>query len=87
MQAKVKVPAILLKPVVVTRDNINMTVVKDGFQSLQSTNQGLSAGCRSIRADPYARYTLAVGQRKNPRSRGNLKENAASKAAKPLCGH
>jgi D-xylose transport system substrate-binding protein len=38
---KVKVPVILLKPVLVTRDNINATVVKDGFQSVQSINQAL----------------------------------------------
>ena len=35
------VPAILLKPVVVTRDNIKSTVVKDGFQTLQRINQAL----------------------------------------------
>lgn len=40
---KVKVPTILLKPVIVTRENIKTTVVKDGFQSLKSINQGLSA--------------------------------------------
>jgi len=40
---KVKVPTILLKPVLVTRENIKTTVVKDGFQSLKSINQGLSA--------------------------------------------
>ena len=38
---KTEVPAILLKPVLVTRDNINSTVVKDGFQSLKSINQAL----------------------------------------------
>ena len=38
---KAKVPAILLKPVLVTRDNISSTVVKDGFQSLKSINQAL----------------------------------------------
>jgi D-xylose transport system substrate-binding protein len=38
---KVDVPAILLKPIVVTRDNIKATVVKDGFQTLKSINQGL----------------------------------------------
>jgi len=37
-----KVPAILLKPVLVTNDNIRATVVKDGFQSLKSINEGLS---------------------------------------------
>jgi D-xylose transport system substrate-binding protein len=41
---KVDVPAILLKPIVVTRDNIKETVVKDGFQTLKSINQGLSEG-------------------------------------------
>ena len=40
--AKVDVPAILLKPIVVTRDNIKTTVVKDGFQTLKSINQALS---------------------------------------------
>jgi len=39
---KIKVPAILLKPVLVTRDNIQTTVVKDGFQTLKSINQALS---------------------------------------------
>jgi D-xylose transport system substrate-binding protein len=39
---KVKVPTIMLKPVVVTKDNINTTVVKDGFQTLKSINQALS---------------------------------------------
>jgi D-xylose transport system substrate-binding protein len=38
---KIKVPAILLKPVVVTKDNIKATVVKDGFQTLNSINQAL----------------------------------------------
>ncbi len=37
------VPAILLKPIVVTRDNIMTTVVQDGFQSLKSINQALPA--------------------------------------------
>ncbi|HWZ97297.1 MAG TPA: substrate-binding domain-containing protein [Candidatus Dormibacteraeota bacterium] len=39
---KTNVPTILLKPVVVTKDNIKTTVVKDGFQKLQSINQALS---------------------------------------------
>ena len=39
---KIKVPTILLKPVLVTRDNIKTTVVKDGFQTLKSINQALS---------------------------------------------
>jgi D-xylose transport system substrate-binding protein len=38
---KVNVPAILLKPIVVTRDNIKTTVVKDGFQTLKRINQAL----------------------------------------------
>jgi D-xylose transport system substrate-binding protein len=38
---KIMVPTILLKPVIVTKDNIKTTVVKDRFQSLQSINQGL----------------------------------------------
>jgi D-xylose transport system substrate-binding protein len=38
-----KVPSIMLKPVVVTKDNIKTTVVKDGFQTLKSINQVLSA--------------------------------------------
>ena len=40
---KMNVPTIMLKPVVVTRDNIKTTVVKDGFQTLKSINQALSA--------------------------------------------
>jgi D-xylose transport system substrate-binding protein len=39
---KIGVPAILLKPIVVTRENIKATVVKDGFQTLKSINEGLS---------------------------------------------
>ena len=39
---KIKVSAISLKPVAVTRDNIKTTVVKDGFQTLKSINQALS---------------------------------------------
>jgi D-xylose transport system substrate-binding protein len=38
---KINVPAIMLKPVVVTKDNIKTTVVKDGFQTLKSINQAL----------------------------------------------
>ena len=38
---KRRVPTILLKPVLVTKDNIKTTVVKDGFQKLQEINQGL----------------------------------------------
>lgn len=38
---KEAVPAILLKPIVVTKDNIKDTVVKDGFQTLKSINAGL----------------------------------------------
>jgi D-xylose transport system substrate-binding protein len=40
---KVKVPTIMLKPVVVIKDNIKTTVVKDGFQTLKRINQALSA--------------------------------------------
>jgi D-xylose transport system substrate-binding protein len=39
---KKEVPSILLKPIAVTKDNIKSTVVKDGFQKLQSINQALS---------------------------------------------
>lgn len=39
---KANVPTILLKPVLVTKDNIKDTVVKDGFQKLESINQALS---------------------------------------------
>lgn len=38
-----EVPAILLKPVVVTRENIKSTVVQDGFQMLKRINEGLPA--------------------------------------------
>ena len=38
---KIRVPTILLKPVVVTKDNIKSTVVRDGFQTLKDINQGL----------------------------------------------
>jgi D-xylose transport system substrate-binding protein len=39
---KIKVPAIMLTPVAVMKDNIKTTVVKDGFQTLKSINQALS---------------------------------------------
>jgi D-xylose transport system substrate-binding protein len=39
---KMQVPTIMLNPVVVTKDNIKSTVVKDGFQTLKSINQALS---------------------------------------------
>ncbi|HKV63477.1 MAG TPA: substrate-binding domain-containing protein [Candidatus Acidoferrum sp.] len=39
---KIDVPAILLRPIEVTKANIKATVVKDGFQTLKSINQGLS---------------------------------------------
>jgi D-xylose transport system substrate-binding protein len=39
---KTKVPTVMLKPVVVTKDNIKTTVVKDGFQTLKRINQALS---------------------------------------------
>jgi len=38
---KIRVPSILLKPVLVTKDNIKATVVKDGFQTLKDINQAL----------------------------------------------
>jgi len=38
---KIKVPTIMLKPVLVKKDNIKTTVVKDGFQKLKSINQAL----------------------------------------------
>jgi D-xylose transport system substrate-binding protein len=38
---KADVPAILLKPIVVTKENIKATVVKDGFQTLNRINQAL----------------------------------------------
>jgi D-xylose transport system substrate-binding protein len=38
----INVPTIMLKPVLVTKDNIKTTVVKDGFQTLKSINQALS---------------------------------------------
>ena len=40
---KEDVPAILLNPTVVTKENIKKTVVQDGFQTLKSINQALSA--------------------------------------------
>jgi D-xylose transport system substrate-binding protein len=40
---KIDVPAILLKPIVVTKDNVKATVVKDGFQTLKRINEGLPA--------------------------------------------
>ena len=40
---KTKVPTIMLKPVLVTKENIKTTVVQDGFQALKSINQALSA--------------------------------------------
>ncbi len=36
------IPNILLQPVLVTKDNIKSTVVKDGFQTLARINQGLT---------------------------------------------
>jgi len=41
---KINVPTILLQSILVTKDNIKSTVVKDGFQKLQSINQALSPG-------------------------------------------
>jgi D-xylose transport system substrate-binding protein len=40
---KKKVPAILLEPILVTRDNIKTTIVKDGFATLKEINLGLPA--------------------------------------------
>jgi D-xylose transport system substrate-binding protein len=40
---KVKVPTVMLNPVLVTKDNIKTTVVRDGFQNLNSINQALSS--------------------------------------------
>lgn len=40
---KMDVPAILLKPIVVTKDNVKTTVIADGFQTLKRINQGLAA--------------------------------------------
>jgi D-xylose transport system substrate-binding protein len=39
---KANVPTILLKPVLVTKENIKSTVVKDGFQTLKDINQALA---------------------------------------------
>ncbi|HLK05700.1 MAG TPA: substrate-binding domain-containing protein [Candidatus Acidoferrum sp.] len=39
---KAIVPVILLKPILVTKENIKSTVVRDGFQKLSSINQALS---------------------------------------------
>jgi D-xylose transport system substrate-binding protein len=39
---RINVPTIMLRPVVVTKDNIKTTVVKDGFQTLKRINQALS---------------------------------------------
>ena len=36
------IPAILLKPVVVTRSNVKQTVIKDGFQNLETIQKSLS---------------------------------------------
>jgi D-xylose transport system substrate-binding protein len=41
---KSDIPSILLKPVLVTKDNIKATVVKDGFQTPKDINQGLPQG-------------------------------------------
>jgi D-xylose transport system substrate-binding protein len=38
---KTEVPAILLKPILVTKENIKSTVVKDGFQTMKRINEGL----------------------------------------------
>jgi D-xylose transport system substrate-binding protein len=36
------IPAILLDPVVVTRNNVKQTVIKDGFQNLETIQKSLS---------------------------------------------
>jgi D-xylose transport system substrate-binding protein len=41
---KTDVLTILLKPILVTRDNIKTTVVADGFRTLKSINEGLPEG-------------------------------------------
>lgn len=43
---KADIPAILLKPIVVTKENIRSTVVADGFQTLKRINEGLPANQR-----------------------------------------
>jgi D-xylose transport system substrate-binding protein len=35
------IPAILLNPVVVTKDNVKQTVIKDGFQNLETIQKSL----------------------------------------------
>jgi D-xylose transport system substrate-binding protein len=35
------IPAILLPPVVVTKDNVMQTVIKDGFQNLETIQKSL----------------------------------------------
>jgi D-xylose transport system substrate-binding protein len=35
------IPAILLSPVVVTKDNVKETVIKDGFQNLETIQKSL----------------------------------------------
>ncbi|HEX8764429.1 MAG TPA: hypothetical protein VF740_04675 [Candidatus Acidoferrum sp.] len=35
------IPAILLAPVVVTKDNVRQTVIKDGFQNLETMQKSL----------------------------------------------
>ena len=35
------IPAILLAPVVVTKDNVKETVIKDGFQNLETIQKSL----------------------------------------------
>ena len=40
----IKVPTIMLKPVLVTKENIKETVVKDGFQTLKDINRALPKG-------------------------------------------
>ena len=43
-----KVPAILLDSIVVTKDNVKQTVIKDGFQKLELIRQGLPKNKRNL---------------------------------------
>jgi D-xylose transport system substrate-binding protein len=43
-----QIPSILLKPVAVTKDNINDTIIKDGFWKTSEICTGrFAAGCKS----------------------------------------
>ena len=43
-----KIPAILLDSIVVTKDNVKQTVIKDGFQKLELIRQGLPKNKRNL---------------------------------------